>query len=61
VEIAHRYDGSQGLQGIYYNIFPMESEQLIVTIILTFQKALIRSIMSYACPARQFAADNHSI
>jgi hypothetical protein len=40
-----------------YSLF--RSEQLSAKIILTLQKALILSIMTYTCPAWEFAADNH--
>jgi hypothetical protein len=36
-----------------------KSERLSANIKLTLHKALIRSIMTYACPAWEFAADNH--
>jgi hypothetical protein len=35
------------------------SERLSTNIKLTLHKALIRSIMTYACPASEFAAHNH--
>jgi hypothetical protein len=34
------------------------SEQLSANIKLTFHKALIRSMTTYACPSWEFAADN---
>jgi hypothetical protein len=37
----------------------LKSERLSSNIKLTFHKALIRSIMNYACPAWEFAADDH--
>jgi hypothetical protein len=40
-----------------YSLF--KSERLSSNIKLALHKALIRSIMTYACPAWQFAADNH--
>jgi hypothetical protein len=39
--------------------FLLKSEWLSINIKLTLHKALIRSIMTYACPAWQFAAENH--
>jgi hypothetical protein len=39
-----------------YSLF--KSERLSINIKLTLHKALIRSIMTYACPAWDFAADN---
>jgi hypothetical protein len=41
---------------IYY-LF--KSERLSSNIKLTLHKALIRSVMTYACPAREFAAESH--
>jgi hypothetical protein len=38
---------------------PFRSEQLSANIKLTLYKALIRSKMSYACPAWEFAAEIH--
>jgi hypothetical protein len=41
-------------------IYPLfKSEQLNTNIILTLFKALIRSIMTYACLDWEFSADNH--
>jgi hypothetical protein len=40
-----------------YSLF--KSERLSTNIKLTLHKALIWSIMTYACPAWEFAADNH--
>jgi hypothetical protein len=40
-----------------YSLF--KSERLSANIKLTLHKALIRSIMTYACPAWEFAVDNH--
>jgi hypothetical protein len=40
-----------------YSLF--KSERLSTNIKLTLHKALIRSIMTYACPAWEFATDNH--
>jgi hypothetical protein len=38
---------------------PFRSERLSANIKLTLHKALIRSVMTYACPAWEFAADTH--
>jgi hypothetical protein len=38
-----------------------KSERLSTNIKLTLHKALIRSVMTYACPACEFAADTHLI
>jgi hypothetical protein len=40
-----------------YSLF--RSERLSTNIKLTLHKALIRSVMTYASPAREFAADTH--
>jgi hypothetical protein len=37
----------------------LKSERLSANIKLTLYKALIRSVMTYACPAREFAAESH--
>jgi hypothetical protein len=42
-----------------YSIF--ETERLSTNIKLTLHNALIRSVMTYACPAWEFAADIHLI
>jgi uncharacterized protein YqhQ len=39
--------------------FIFKSERLSTNIIFTFHGALIRSIMTYACTAWEFTADNH--
>jgi hypothetical protein len=40
---------------------PFKSERLSPNIKLTLHKALIRSVMTYACPAWEFAADTHLV
>jgi hypothetical protein len=40
-----------------YSLF--KSERLSANIKVTLHKALIRSVMTYACPAWEFAADTH--
>jgi hypothetical protein len=40
-----------------YSLF--KSERLSANIELTLHKALIRSVMTYACPAWEFAAESH--
>jgi hypothetical protein len=42
-----------------YSLF--KRERLSDNIKLTLHKAIIRTIMTYACPAWEFAADNHLI
>jgi hypothetical protein len=39
--------------------FVLQSERLSATIKLTLDKTLIRSSMTYDCPACEFSADNH--
>jgi hypothetical protein len=39
--------------------FLFETDRLSANIKLTLHKALIRSVMTYACPAWEFAADIH--
>jgi hypothetical protein len=44
----------------FIRIYPLfESERLSATIKLTLHKALIRTAMTYACPACEFTADIH--
>jgi len=38
-----------------------ESRRLSITIKLTLHNALIRSILTYACPAYEFAANTYSL
>jgi hypothetical protein len=58
METAHRNDRSHGLQNIRI-YFLFKSGRLSANIKLTLYKALIRSVMSYASPAREFSADTH--
>jgi hypothetical protein len=44
---------------IIYSLF--KSERLNANIKLTLQKALIRSVMTYTCPAWEFAAESNSL
>jgi len=44
----------------FISIYPLlKSERLSVNTELTLYKALIRSIMTYVCPAWEFAADSY--
>jgi hypothetical protein len=44
--------------GILFRIYSLfESERSSTNIKLTLHKALIRSVMTYACPTREFVAD----
>jgi hypothetical protein len=38
---------------------PFSSERLSINITLTLHKTLIRSVITYACPALEFAADTY--
>jgi hypothetical protein len=56
-------NGSIGLEHLlvqYYTVYSLfKSERLTTNIKQTLHKALMRSIMTYACPAWDIAADNH--
>jgi hypothetical protein len=44
----------------FIGIYPLfKNERLSANILLTVHKALIRPVMTYACPAREFAAETH--
>jgi hypothetical protein len=57
MEIAHRNYRSQDLQSIYYKFSLFKSKRLSTNIKRTLHKALIRSVITYAYPAWEFAAD----
>jgi hypothetical protein len=59
METTYRTDRSQGLQNIFTTYSLFKSKRLITNIKLTLHKALIRYVMTYACPAWEFAADTH--
>jgi hypothetical protein len=59
MEAAHKNDSSQGLLNIYWNLVPIQIEGLSANIKLTLHKALVRSIMTYACPAWELTADTY--
>jgi hypothetical protein len=59
METAHRNDWSQGLQNIYYDLLLNKSERLSAYIKLTLHKALIGSVMTYACAACELEADTY--
>jgi hypothetical protein len=59
MEATHRNDRHQGLTHIS-SIYPiLKSEHLSVGAKLIIYKALIRSMLTYACPAWEFAADSY--
>jgi hypothetical protein len=54
---SHNDGRSQGLQNIYIRLYSLfKSERLSTNVKLTLHKALIRSVMAYACPVWEFAA-----
>jgi Tfp pilus assembly ATPase PilU len=59
METTHRNGCNQGLRTFisFYSLF--KSEQLNTNIKLTLHKALIMSIMIYACPIWKFVSDIH--
>jgi hypothetical protein len=59
MEIAYRNDRTQGLQNINITYSLLKSEGLSTNIKLSLHKALNTFIITYACPAWEFAADNH--
>jgi hypothetical protein len=59
MEITHRKDRSQRLPNIYQIIISFKSKRLTVNIKLALLKALIRSVMTYACPTWEISAQSH--
>jgi hypothetical protein len=59
MKIALRNDRSQGLRIFIRLYYLLKSERLSDNIKLTFHKALIRSVMTYAYPAWEFSADTY--
>jgi hypothetical protein len=45
-----RNDQSQGLQNVYYNMVPIESERLSANSKIVLNKASTNSKINYACP-----------
>jgi urease accessory protein UreF len=59
METTHRENWSQGL-GTYIRTYSVyKSNHLSANIKLIVYRELIRSIMTYACPTREFAEDTH--
>jgi hypothetical protein len=58
MEITYRDDRRQGPQNIHCIIFPIQ-KLLSFNIKVTLHKALIRSVMTYSCPAWEFAAETY--
>jgi hypothetical protein len=59
METALRNNWSQGVQNNYQNLLSIGSERLSAKMKLTFHKALIRLVITYACPAWELAADTY--
>jgi hypothetical protein len=59
METALRNDWSQGLQTFIRIYSLLKSECLSANIKLTFHKALIRSVITYACPIWELASDTY--
>jgi hypothetical protein len=59
MEGANRNDWNQGLQNINYGLLPIQKWAFKTNIKLSLHKALIRSVMTYACPAWELAADTY--
>jgi hypothetical protein len=59
MEITHTNDQSQGLHSFIRIYYLFKSERLSANIKLTLHKALIRSVMTYACLAWEFVAECH--
>jgi hypothetical protein len=57
--MAWRKDCSRGLQHEHEDIFSIKIGRLSTNIKLTLYKALIRSVMTHACPTWKYAADAH--
>jgi hypothetical protein len=57
METAHENDWSEDLQNTHYNLLPLQSEGLRANIKLILHKAVITSVITYACPAWELAAD----
>jgi hypothetical protein len=55
MQIEYRNDWSQSFQNIYYSLFSIQKW----AIKLMLHKTLVRSVMIYAFPALEFAADTH--
>jgi hypothetical protein len=52
-----KIDAKASDYSLYY--IPCSKERLSANIKLTLHKALIRSVITYACPAWEFAVENH--
>jgi hypothetical protein len=57
MELLQRNDRHQGPSNTHHYLFPFESDRLSAKSVLILYKALIRSQMTYACPAWEYAAD----
>jgi hypothetical protein len=52
-------NNNRGFTHISYHYHTLKSERLSVGAELTVYKALIRSMLTYACPVWEFAADSY--
>jgi hypothetical protein len=59
MEITYINDRAKAFRTFITIYSPFKSERLSTNMKLTLHKALIRSIMTYTCPAWEFAADNY--
>jgi hypothetical protein len=59
METAHRNNWTEVFQNIYKNLLSIQNERISANIKLAIDKALIRSVMSYACPAWELEADTY--
>jgi hypothetical protein len=56
---ALRNDWSQGVQNFYQTLLLIEKWTLSASIKLTLHRELIKSVITYACPAWEIAADTY--
>jgi hypothetical protein len=59
MEMAQKIIEAKDIRTFVRVYYLFQSEQLSANINLILHKDIIRSIMTYACPALQFAAGNH--
>jgi hypothetical protein len=59
METPYRKDCSQGLAHVSKGYSMFKSGRINTNIEPTLYKALIKSVMTYACPTWQYAADAH--
>jgi hypothetical protein len=59
MEIPYRQDCCQGLAHISKTLFYIQKWALSTNIKLMLYEALIRSVMTHACPIWEYAEDDH--